>query len=741
MKKTRIVPFAIAAVVIVVLAAATVFEKIYGTPWAHQYIYGAWWFVALWAVLAVVSAIYIWRQKLIKRPATFALHAAFLLILAGACTTHFFGENGTMHLRYDASETAFSDKNGKSFALPFAVGLADFRIETYPGTQSPMDYVSQIAFVADGDTLGSEQVSMNHVAEFAGYRFCQSGFDSDRQGIRLSVAHDPWGIAISYIGYALLALAMLAFLILPNESFRRILRRLRSEKMAAILFIFLLIGGSLNAAEKSPKAVPADVADDMCDLCVLYNGRVCPLQTMAADFTTKLYGKASYSGLSANQVFVSMLFYPSEWVDQPIVKLKRGNIRTMLGVDGKYASIADLMRHERELNDAMQQIYSTGSHPDKKAIVAAYDKLNLVRMLYSGQMLKIFPYADSTGVVWYSQADNLPMAMDNNQWMFIKKSISYMGELLMTHQYEQLGTVFGKIKTYQQKTAGAALPSEVRLDAEKLYNALNSQLLPAIIMLVIGLVAVVFYIRCFADEKAVPRALHIPLIVVLCVALAYLLLIFVLRWIVGGHIPVANGYETMQFMALCAIVLTLCVQHRFAPIVPFGYVLTGLILMVSMMGQSNPQITPLMPVLSSPLLSVHVAVIMFAYVLLAFTMLNGLTVSALRLSHHRRADVVAARLYEVSRAELYPALFALACGIFIGAVWANVSWGTYWSWDPKETWALITMLIYAVPLHRGSLRIFGRPMAFHIYMVLAFLAVLMTYFGVNFVLGGLHSYA
>ena len=217
----------------------------------------------------------------------------------------------------------------------------------------------------------------------------------------------------------------------------------------------------------------------------------------------------------------------------------------------------------------------------------------------------------------------------------------------------------------------------------------------------------------------------------------YLTLMLALRGYVSGHWPVSNGYETMRFMAWCTLLLTLLFARRFLFLLPFGYLIAGLSLMVSMMGESNPQITQLMPVLDSPLLCIHVMLVMAAYALLAFVMFGGVAGVVL----HRRARGAAAQLQAVSRLMLYPAVFCLAAGIFVGAVWANVSWGRYWGWDPKEVWALVTLLVYALPLHAGSLPWFRRPLFFHWFCIAAFLSVLVTYFGVNFLLGGMHSYA
>ena len=236
------------------------------------------------------------------------------------------------------------------------------------------------------------------------------------------------------------------------------------------------------------------------------------------------------------------------------------------------------------------------------------------------------------------------------------------------------------------------------------------------------------------------KGVRTALYVVLWLLLAYLSLHIGLRYYVSGHIPLANGYETMQFMSWCSVVLTLMMGKRLRMALPFGLLIAGFTLLVAMLGEASPRITQLMPVLQSPLLSIHVMVIMLSYTLLAFIMLNGITAVVLRLLRND-ADEEIEYLYVVSRIMLYPAVMLLAIGIFIGAIWANVSWGRYWGWDPKEVWALVTMLIYAAMIHCASLRALRNPMTFHILSIIAFLAVLITSFGVNFFLGGMHSYA
>ena len=278
--------------------------------------------------------------------------------------------------------------------------------------------------------------------------------------------------------------------------------------------------------------------------------------------------------------------------------------------------------------------------------------------------------------------------------------------------------------------------------AEALYNSMSDNRPLAITCLATG--TILFVLFCINRKENRTRQILASWIKVIAwVTAAYLSLQIALRWHIGGHIPLSNGYETMVFMAWLSILMTPIAGNRVKEVLPFGYIVCGLALLVSTFGDSTEQIAPLAPVLRSPLLSIHVVVIMISYTLLAFTMLNGVAALIINTTHKNSplANREIAELQRISTLMLYPAVFLLTAGIFIGAVWANISWGRYWGWDPKEVWALITMLLYSTTLHSGSIKAMRHPLFFHIYCIVAFLAVLMTYFGVNFILGGMHSYA
>lgn len=748
MKLLKRTAFSLLGILLLILTIATILEKIYGTDFVNEYIYSSVPFVILWGVTAITSLLYIIKSKLHRQPVIFLLHLSLLFILAGAFTTWIYGEQGTMRVRQGEQQTSFTDSKGISHQLPFSITLNQFEIIYYKGTLAPMDFISHIS-VADKDCHRQIQgkVSMNHIFSYQHYRFYQSGYSEDNEGSVFSVSHDPYGIGITYAGYTLLLLSTVFFFFSPQSRFRQLLKSPllhRSLTVILLLFAFSLNSNFLKANSPSPKVLPREVAEYFGDLYILYNNRICPLQTFARDFTIKLYGSSSYKGLTPEEVLTGWLFYYDSWKNEPIIRIKSNEARKLLEIEGNYARLKDYIStiNEYKLEKMMNHIRSGEQVTDKRGIEEADEKFNIINLVCTGAMMKIFPCRNIAGktLEWYSQSDQLPQDMDNDKWVFIRKSMSYVNEMIVMKKYNDACLLLEKIKKYQQKECDGLLPADNKFKAEKIYNQFDYSKSVAMACICIGLICFIYYCHCMASQKRTSRKAIIILNILLWIVFTYLSAAICLRGYVSNHLPLSNGFETMQFMAWCTLLLTFLLQRKFAMLLPFGFLLCGLTLMVSMLGESNPQITQLMPVLQSPLLSIHVVVIMIAYSLLAFIMLNGVTAVILHQSQKECKEQIE-RLQIISQIILYPAIFLLAIGIFIGAVWANVSWGRYWGWDPKEVWALITMLVYALALHPRSLPWFHRTMFFHVFCITAFITVLITYFGVNFLLGGMHSYA
>ena len=691
MKLLKRTAFSLLGILLLILTIATILEKIYGTDFVNEYIYSSVPFVILWGVTAITSLLYIIKSKLHRQPVIFLLHLSLLFILAGAFTTWIYGEQGTMRVRQGEQQTSFTDSKGISHQLPFSITLNQFEIIYYKGTLAPMDFISHIS-VADKDCHHQIQgkVSMNDIFSYQHYRFYQSGYSEDNEGSVFSVSHDPYGIGITYAGYTLLLLSTVFFFFSPQSRFRQLLKSPllhRSLTVILLLFAFSLNSNFLKANSPSPKVLPREVAEHFGDLYILYNNRICPLQTFARDFTIKLYGSSSYKGLTPEEVLTGWLFYYDSWKNEPIIRIKSNEARKLLEIEGNYARLKDYIStiNEYKLEKMMNHIRSGEQVTDKRGIEEADEKFNIINLVCTGAMMKIFPCRNIAGktLEWYSQSDQLPQDMDNDKWVFIRKSMSYVNEMIVMKKYNDACLLLEKIKKYQQKECDGLLPADNKFKAEKIYNQFDYSKSVAMACICIGLICFIYYCHCMASQKRTSRKAIIILNILLWIVFTYLSAAICLRGYVSNHLPLSNGFETMQFMAWCTLLLTFLLQRKFAMLLPFGFLLCGLTLMVSMLGESNPQITQLMPVLQSPLLSIHVVVIMIAYSLLAFIMLNGVTAVILHQSQKECKEQIE-RLQIISQIILYPAIFLLAIGIFIGAVWANVSWGRYWGWILKK---------------------------------------------------------
>ena len=733
MKLIKHIAFGSAGLLILLMITATVIEKVRGTGTAWSAIYGSPLFTALWGIMTVCAFAYLMSRKLQRDFFTFLLHTAFLVILTGAFTTRLCGKQGSIHLRMnDTPASAFTTSEQDEEPFPFQVQLNDFRIDYYKGSFAPMDFTSRIR-ITDNGTQTEGEVSMNRIFTYRHYRFYQSAYDKDGQGTTLAVSYDPWGIGITYTGYALLLLSISGFFFQKDSLFRRLLHHPALHRQAVALCLALLAPLAGMASEQ-PKHLSREAASEIGNLYIYYHDRICPLQTLAKDFTVKLYGKTSYKGLTAEQVFTGWFFYYDDWKTEPVIRIKSKEVQHRLGIKGQYACLNDFFGTEGYKLKENEEGYT-------RELNEANEKFNLISMTATGSILKIYPCpVEHNRINWFAPVDDLPKELPDEQWLFIRKSLGLLSEQVMKRNDAAIIGLTNKIRKYQQKTAGEVLPSDARFEAEKLYNRLDYTKPLAMACLAIGILSFVFYARRMSRSLYGKTRLNAFLLATLGIVAGYLLTLICLRGFVSGHLPLSNGYETMQFMALCATLFTFLFYRKQETVIAFGYMLCGLALLVAMLGEANPPITRLMPVLASPLLSIHVVSIMIAYSLTAFVMLNGIMAIVLRYTHKDYLNDIA-RLQVVSRIILYPAVFCLALGIFIGAVWANVSWGRYWGWDPKETWALITLFIYAAALHPASLPAFRRPMFFHWFAVIAFLSVLITYLGVNFILGGIHSYA
>ena len=739
--------------VLISMAVATIVEKSQGTDYVHVHYYGAWWFILMWAVMAALGIYYIIQRK-VKRASTWALHLSFILILTGALITHLSAKRGMIHLRTGQPTNSYimasDDGDGmKEEKLPFSLCLQDFEAKMHDGTQAVADYSSKFT-VMDGNEKSEGLVSMNNIYSHRSYRFYQSSYDEDGKGSVLAINADPFGIPVTYTGYALLFLSLIWMLLDPKGGYRKLLASPLLKK-GALGIALLLSVGNLQAAETGAldhAVLPKETAEKFGELNILYNDRICPVQTYALDFCKKIYGARSYKGLTAEQVLSGWIFYGDEWAKEPFIRVKSGELKSTLNLPD-YCSVSQFFNKDMggyTIGQYVQEYYNGAQDKFHQQAADIDGKIQLIMDLRQGVSLKVLPYTFTKNVrasknhpfikagttTWFSPTDKLPYAVEKQHALYITNVFSLLYGDVKVGNIDRVNIFFDKMKKYQQISGGNSLPSSTQYKAERINNAFPFATVLFMVNLTLGFIALFYTIYRMTKKREV-KVLNIALPILLVVSFLALTFGLVLRWIISGNVPMSNGYESMLTVAWFVMLIAIFMQFRIRLVMVFGFLLSGFFLLVSHINQMDPAIGQMMPVLNSPLLSMHVSIIMMSYALLSLTFICGIMGICMR-SHGEE-------LQALSRIFLYPALTTMGFGIFIGAIWANVSWGNYWSWDSKETWALITFMIYAVVVHTQSLPIFRKSLAYHIYITLAFLSIVMTYFGVNYFLTGMHSYA
>ena len=739
--------------VLISMAVATIVEKSQGTDYVHVHYYGAWWFILMWAVMAALGIYYIIQRK-VKRASTWALHLSFIIILTGALITHLSAKRGMIHLRTGQPTNSYimasDDGEGmKEEKLPFSLCLEDFEAKMHDGTQAVADYSSRFT-VMDGNEKSEGLVSMNNIYSHRSYRFYQSSYDEDGKGSVLAINADPFGIPVTYTGYALLFLSLIWMLLDPKGGYRKLLASPLLKK-GALGIALLLSVGNLQAAETGAldhAVLPKETAEKFGELNILYNDRICPVQTYALDFCKKIYGARSYKGLTAEQVLSGWIFYGDEWAKEPFIRVKSGELKSTLNLPD-YCSVSQFFNKDMggyTIGQYVQEYYNGAQDKFHQQAADIDGKIQLIMDLRQGVSLKVLPYTFTKNVrtskdhpfikagttTWFSPTDKLPYAVEKQHALYITNVFSLLYGDVKAGNIDRVNIFFDKMKKYQQISGGNSLPSSTQYKAERINNAFPFATVLFMVNLTLGFIALFYTIYRMTKKREV-KVLNIALPILLVVSFLALTFGLVLRWIISGNVPMSNGYESMLTVAWFVMLIAIFMQFRIRLVMVFGFLLSGFFLLVSHINQMDPAIGQMMPVLNSPLLSMHVSIIMMSYALLSLTFICGIMGICMR-SHGEE-------LQALSRVFLYPALTCMGFGIFIGAIWANVSWGNYWSWDSKETWALITFMIYAVVVHTQSLPIFRKPLAYHIYITLAFLSIVMTYFGVNYFLTGMHSYA
>jgi cytochrome c-type biogenesis protein CcsB len=681
----------------------------------------------------------------------------------------------------------FAFKYGsKVLELPFDIKLNDFIAERYPGTEK--SYASFESKVTVFDAAEGEfdfHIYMNNILKHRGYRFFQSSFDPDEKGTILSVNHDYWGTWFTYLGYYLLYFGLLAILLSKGarmEFLRKQLDKIKRKKAKLTVFIGLMslglsaqINHNSNHKFQRPSQqqldsilaqniTPATVSDRFGYLVIQdADGRMKPVNTYASELLRKLSKKDQYKNYTADQVFLSMQESPQLWYNVPIIylKLKKADtIRSIIGIpkDQKYAALVDFLdiNLNYKLGPYLEDAYSAQVPTAiQKELKTADQRVSLLFNTLEGDALRLFPIPDDLNSKWVSPREFIQKDMvlkDSLYANFIRTGfLAYMATLQnekvqQKEEFSQSDKLLAAIKKTQVKYGGEAMLSDKKISAEITYNKYDIfKKLFSWYMYASSLMFVLLIVQILSDKiKILNISINIfKALVYLCFVLHTAGLIT--RWYISGHAPWSDAYESMIYVAWATMAFGVMLGHKSNLTFASTAFVTAMILMIAHWNWMDPSIGNLQPVLNSYWLMIHVAVIVGSYGPFALAMILGLISLLLILlttsTNKEKMKLNVKELTVINEMAMTVGLVMLTIGNFLGGMWANESWGRYWGWDPKETWALISIMIYAFVIHMRLVPGLRNRLVFNIASVLAFGSILMTYFGVNFYLAGLHSYA
>jgi cytochrome c-type biogenesis protein CcsB len=639
--------------------------------------------------------------------------------------------------------------------LPFVIKLNDFILERYPGSTSPSGYKSDVVLIDKNANIEKPfMIFMNNILKYKGYRFYQSSFDRDEKGTILSVNHDLAGMAVTYTGYALLFLFVILSLLNRSALFHNINKgywnsNLRKSLSAIVLMLFLSGFSGINAQKLIPDK---KVAMEFGKVLVQdQKGRTKPLFTLSNDILRKVTRENEFEGMTSMQVFLGLYLDFDNWKDFPLIRISTQDLQTKLGVRGKYAAFTDIVSIDGDgsykLSEDVNKAYAKSPgerNKTDKEVMKIDERVNIVYMIYKGDFLKLFPLKNGTHD-WGLPENALLKAINKDDSVYLKTIIPILDDAIKTNNLATTRQVTESISGYQQKFSEYDLPAKSRTNAELLYYKLNifEKLFPfyATVGLIMIISLIVMVIRGRKEKTLILKILGW----LLFAGYIFHTLGLGIRWYVAGHSPMSNGYESLIFISWVTLLVGFIFSRRSAFSLPATAILSSMILMVAHLSFMDPEITNLVPVLKSYWLTLHVSIITGSYGFLGFGAILGLiTLILLLLSNDKNRERISDTIDEltvINYKTLTLGLYFLTIGTFLGAVWANESWGRYWGWDPKETWSLITIIIYSIVIHSRNIPGMKDIFTFNLFSLFGFSSVLMTYFGVNYYLSGLHSYA
>ena len=687
--------------------------------------------------------------------------------------------------------------------LPFAIKCRDFQLDRYPGSEEPSSFASEVTVIDTVKGVNiDKRIYMNNVMDYSGYRFFQSGYEPDESGTRLSVSYDWWGTNLSYLGYLMMGIGMLLSLIAPVGRFRELNGLLKKsydkrQKIKLSIIAVLLMSSTSFAADStqvhdhhnhsgndhsghdhsahqhehaqeeeeykpdlSYSVMSEEHSDEIATLMVQhYNGRIAPLHTICDEILRKVSRQNKYGKYNAVQTVMSMHMNRDYWQTQPIIYVSsKGGWRDRLKMKGSRVAFNDLLTPDgrfiftKEYNRAHAMDESERGEPEKKVIKLA-ERFQVAGAVFSmtWDYLRVLPMENDPTNKWYSILSVEVMQKDPRGTILATRYLQEMHKATLGEgSYKKATKYLNDLKKFQRKIGKKIAPSESKIQLEVSYNKMEIFKHTYQSYLVLGLIMlIIFFIQVFVRptpkaEKKFRRIMRVMFILT-SIIFVYHGSGVVMRWFISGHEPWSNAYEAVVFIGWVVMLLGLIFSKKHMVILAVAAILAALMVFVTEMNLFDPEITPLKPVLQSYWLMIHVAIITGSYAPLGISAILGtLNLFLYIFRNKKNGEILTLNINDltyISEMTMTIGLFMLTIGTFLGGIWANESWGRYWGWDPKETWALVAILMYAIILHFRFIPGLKKKITFNIWSLWGYSTILFTFFGVNFYLVGLHSYA
>ena len=659
---------------------------------------------------------------------------------------------------------------------PFNIKLNDFQLEKYPGSESASAFASEITVIDTEETF-DYRIYMNHILDHKGYKFFQASYDlsGEVEQTHLSVNHDFWGTLITYIGYSLLYIGMIAILFAPGtrfDSLKKTLKKIKKKKAA--LTVFMIFFTSINGVIKAQDSHLSNISKQQIDSVLKANlvdlkhaeefntliiqdigGRMKPAHTFASELVRKVFHDENFNGIEPSQVFLSIIENSKLWFNVPFIYLEKGNteIREILGLDENttHAALADFYE------GTQSKISEYVADAQKKNVQNKFEKdvIKIDRRIYlfsqalSLSVLRIYPKLNDENNKWVSYPEGSRANYSGKDSLFVRQSlpiyIRFLQDAKKSNNYTEANKILEGIKKFQQKYGAEVYPNKEKIDLEITYNKYQIFKKLAKYYGYVSVFLIFFVIlQIFNDKKWIGLVVKVLIgITILLFGLHVLGLIS--RWYISGNAPWSNAYESIIYVAWATMLFGLAFGRKSSLTIAATTFLTAVILAFAHQNWLDPEIANLQPVLNSWWLLVHVSIIVASYGPFSLGMILGIVALFLTVftseKNKKKMDLNIKEITTINEMALTIGLIMLTIGNFLGGMWANESWGRYWGWDPKETWALVSIMVYAFVLHMRLIPGLRSKYTFNLWSVIAYGAIMMTYFGVNFYLSGLHSYA